>query len=209
MILLQSFLASGDRKTTVPNRFVGGKLTIVDLTDPFIDSASACALFEIVTRLFQRAELDTGKVLVVDEAHKYLSDNNDFTKSLKILTREQRHIGIRVIISTQEPSTIPSVLLDLCSFAILHRFSSPTWWEHVAKHFSANFDKPALDQIVTLQNGQAIVLAPLALTTHNDLSKGSLCPLGRQYWIIKTRRRITKDGGASKMILESTDRSDS
>jgi hypothetical protein len=70
MVLLESFLESGKKRTQTPTRFMGGKLTIVDLTDPFIDSASACALFEIITRLYQRAEIDTGKVLVVDEAHK-------------------------------------------------------------------------------------------------------------------------------------------
>jgi len=45
-------------------------LTIVDLTDPFIDASSACSVFEIVTRLFIRADVGTGKLLVVDEAHK-------------------------------------------------------------------------------------------------------------------------------------------
>lgn len=85
------------------------------------------------------------------------------------MTREMRHIGIRVIISTQgeigeryhphislsnlssEPTTVPGVLLDLCGIAILHRFSSPAWLEHVLKHFSAKFGAGALDQIVNLQ----------------------------------------------------------
>jgi hypothetical protein len=55
---------------SIPHRFAAGQLTIVDLSDPFIDTGSACGLFEIVTRLFVRAEVETGKVLVVDEAHK-------------------------------------------------------------------------------------------------------------------------------------------
>lgn len=55
---------------STPRRFAAGQLTIVDLSDPFIDTGSACGLFEIVTRLFVRAEVETGKVLVVDEAHK-------------------------------------------------------------------------------------------------------------------------------------------
>ena len=45
-------------------------MTIIDLSDPFLDAASACGLFEIIVRLFIRAEVNTGKVLVVDEAHK-------------------------------------------------------------------------------------------------------------------------------------------
>ena len=51
-------------------RFAAGQLTIIDLSDPFLDAASACGLFEIIIRLFIRADVDTGKVLVVDEAHK-------------------------------------------------------------------------------------------------------------------------------------------
>lgn len=50
--------------------FAPGQLTIVDLSDPFLDEASACGLFEIIVRLFIRADIGTGKVLVVDEAHK-------------------------------------------------------------------------------------------------------------------------------------------
>lgn len=71
MALLTSFMdpstagLSRDRP-----RFAPGQLTIIDLSDPFIDSASACGLFEIITRLFVRADVGTGKVLVVDEAHK-------------------------------------------------------------------------------------------------------------------------------------------
>jgi len=67
MTLLQSFLDTGAKQT---RRFAAGKLTIVDLTDPFVDPDSACVLFEIITRQFQRAEIGTEKVLVVDEAHK-------------------------------------------------------------------------------------------------------------------------------------------
>ena len=55
----------------VKPRFIPGQLTIVDLSDPFIDPKSACGLFEIVTRIFTRADLGkAGKVLLVDEAHK-------------------------------------------------------------------------------------------------------------------------------------------
>ena len=60
--------------TTEPHvqpRFAPGQLTIVDLSDPFIDPKSACGLFEIVARIFTRADLGkAGKVLLVDEAHK-------------------------------------------------------------------------------------------------------------------------------------------
>lgn len=66
------------RRGTTRSRFAPGELTIIDLSDPFIDPASACGLFEVITRLFVRADVGTGKVLVVDEAHKVCvhSDSN-------------------------------------------------------------------------------------------------------------------------------------
>ena len=74
--LLTSFLDQTPQRlnpryqsSTLP-RFQKGELTIVDLSDPFLDPGSACGLFEIVVRLFVRADVGTGKVLVVDEAHK-------------------------------------------------------------------------------------------------------------------------------------------
>ena len=66
MALLNSFISPNQQKA----RFSKGHLTIIDLSDPFIDVTSACGLFEIIVRLFVRANVDTGKVLLVDEAHK-------------------------------------------------------------------------------------------------------------------------------------------
>ncbi|KAI0939675.1 hypothetical protein AcW1_004629 [Taiwanofungus camphoratus] len=126
MALLKSFMYKDGEAQHV--RFAEGQLTIIDLSDPFIDTAIACGLFEIMIRLFLRTDVNTGKVLVVDEAHKYLSTSkgsSGLTNALTSLTRQQRHLGVRVIISTQEPTTVPPVLLDMCTVAILHRFSSP------------------------------------------------------------------------------------
>ncbi len=71
MVLLDTFVDATVDETNA--RFQAGQLTVIDLSDPFVDASSACALFEIVTRMFVRAEVDTGKVLVVDEAHKVRS----------------------------------------------------------------------------------------------------------------------------------------
>ena len=49
-----------------------------------------------------------------------------FTDTLLSTVRLQRHLGARILISTQEP-TISSDLLSLCSVTIVHRFSSPAW----------------------------------------------------------------------------------
>src|SRR5204863_353082 len=49
--------------------------------------------------------------------------------------RLQRHLGTRVIISTQEPSISPK-LLDLCSVTIVHRFTSPDWLKTLRRHLA-------------------------------------------------------------------------
>ena len=118
LALLKTFLSPTRLETP---RFQPGHLTIIDLTDPFIDATSACGLFEIAVRLFVRAKVETGKVLLVDEAHKvcqsyiitfydpqilrlqYLERGmtNGLVKSLLTLIREQRHLAMRVLVSTQ------------------------------------------------------------------------------------------------------------
>lgn len=47
---------------------------------------------------------------------------------------------------------VPPVLLDLCTVAIMHRFSSPAWWDHLARHISADVSvDAAFDTVVKLQ----------------------------------------------------------
>lgn len=201
LALLNSFLEPQTRgshtSTQKSPRFTEGELTIVDLSDPFIDPGSACGLFEIVTRLFVRAEVDTGKVLVVDEAHKAsticgsqhfgfpdlapvfvdkpgtlwvdkgTTDADSRTKTPGIASHHQharsvRHFAcirdfpLNSIDETRraEPTVVPPILLDLCTVAIMHRFSSPSWWEHLAQHVSANVSiDEGFDRVVSLQVG--------------------------------------------------------
>ncbi|TBU49055.1 hypothetical protein BD309DRAFT_883325 [Dichomitus squalens] len=207
LVLLKTYVDGSAAKSKT--RFGPGQLTIIDLSDPFIDPPMACALFEIVTRLFVRADVGTGKVLVVDEAHKYLSSNRSFTgltKALTELTRQQRHLAMRVIISTQEPTVLPPVLIDLCSIAILHRFSSPAWWEAIIKRVSADFsDEDAFDHVVKLKTGEAIILAPSGLgvfPSRTCVGAPGLQHFGRRYLHVRTRRRVTADGGASRMVVQ-------
>ncbi|KAI0363571.1 hypothetical protein BV20DRAFT_1039877 [Pilatotrama ljubarskyi] len=211
--LLASFV--DPMKSRKGSLFEPRRLTIIDLSDPFIDPSSACSLFEIVTRLFVRADLGTGKVLVVDEAHKYLSANRGdtgLTKALTSLIRQQRHLAMRVIISTQEPTAVPPVLIDLCSIAIFHRFSSPAWWDAVVKRVCVDLSSDqGFNQVVKLKTGQALVLCPSGLglfpTTRKTASgslvqgKPKVAHFGRRYLLIKTRKRVTLDGGESRMAL--------
>ncbi|KAL8685586.1 MAG: hypothetical protein Q9218_007668, partial [Villophora microphyllina] len=115
-----------------------GSLTIVDLTDSFVDQGSACALFDICLSLFL-ANQDSGHTIVaLDEAHKFMSEGEAsmaFTESLLSVIRLYRHYGARVVIATQEPTISPR-LLDLCSMTIVHRFTSPDWMLALKAHLA-------------------------------------------------------------------------
>ncbi|KAG9243542.1 hypothetical protein BJ878DRAFT_535151 [Calycina marina] len=58
------------------------------------------------------------------------------TNTLLSTIRLQRHLGARIIISTQEP-TISPALLELCSINIAHRFTSPEWLRSFKGHLAA------------------------------------------------------------------------
>lgn len=108
-------------------RVESGTLTIIDLSDPFVDANTACSLFEICHGIilkrhkeaYDAKQISPGLILSLDEAHKFLDKDlpaaETFTASLLTTIREQRHNAARVVIATQEPSIsekIPRPLLS-------------------------------------------------------------------------------------------------
>ncbi|RSL52179.1 hypothetical protein CEP51_015103 [Fusarium floridanum] len=127
---------------------VSGQLTVVDLSCPCVTPEMACSLFNVCLGLFLEQETSLGRVVALDESHKYMADNVEsqaFTESLLSTIRLQRHLGVRVIISTQEP-TISTRLLDLCSMTIVHRFTSPAWLQVLKRHLAGGFDLSEINE---------------------------------------------------------------
>lgn len=147
------------------------------------------------------------------------------TNTLLSVIRLQRHLGARVIISTQEP-TISPLLLDLCSITIVHRFTSPGWMRALKSHLAGvitDGTHPRMDEedegdgdpssydmnkaprifneIVRLRVGEALVFAPAAMIGLKQGSdeKEKTERLGSGYLKIRVRNRLTTDGGMSVM----------
>ncbi|KFA53350.1 hypothetical protein S40293_06654 [Stachybotrys chartarum IBT 40293] len=113
-------------------------LTVVDLSCPCVTPEMACSLFGICLSLFLEQESSIGRVVALDEAHKYMNDSAEcqsLTDALLSTIRLQRHVAARILISTQEPTISPR-LLDLCSVTIVHRFTSPVWMDALKKHLA-------------------------------------------------------------------------
>ncbi|KAK3616783.1 hypothetical protein LTR22_026957 [Elasticomyces elasticus] len=175
--LLHSFMRWPPSKTDLKRKTARklldlqpGTLTVVDLSDPFVDTATVCTLFDICLSVAKEKRPECGMVVALDEAHKYIDQSpaaTNFTDRLLTTVREQRHIGTRVIISTQEP-TISEKLLDLCSISIVHHFKSPAWFRSIRNHLGGasglvNSDKEQatlFEQILTLPVGESRVFAP-------------------------------------------------
>ena len=98
----------------------------------------ACGLFNICLSIFLSQDRSIGRVIALDEAHKYMGESAEcqvFTNTLLTTIRVQRHEAARIIISTQEPTISPK-LLDLCTVTIVHRFSSPDWLNTIKAHLA-------------------------------------------------------------------------
>ncbi|KAK3625374.1 hypothetical protein LTR56_020459 [Elasticomyces elasticus] len=207
--LLQSFMRWPPTKSDLKRK--PGNLTIVDLSDPFLDDATVCMLFDICLSIAEERRPQCGLVVALDEAHKYMNQSPaaaNFTDRLLTTIREQRYIGTRVVISTQEP-TISEKLLDLCSVSIVHQFKSPAWFQAIralvggASGFLNTTDEQAsmFEDIMGLAVGESKVFAPGAFIHMSDNNQPSR--LGSGVLRMKTRRRTGMDGGVSVKVGET------
>ncbi|KAH7394162.1 hypothetical protein DE146DRAFT_634076 [Phaeosphaeria sp. MPI-PUGE-AT-0046c] len=219
--LLESFL-NINPLVSEKDHLVGapGELLIVDLTDPIVDVDMACVLFDTCLSIFL-AQTSCGKVVALDEAHNYLLAENaaakQFTAKLMKMIREQRHVGARIVIATQEPS-LDTSLLDLCSITMVHRCTSPAWFEVLKKHVAGLYlsgadggngeigggDRKSLDralfaQIVALKLGESLLFCPTAaMRTDGEEVQRML----EKFVTLRTRARLTADGGATRVASD-------
>ncbi|KAK8112289.1 uncharacterized protein PG998_008746 [Apiospora kogelbergensis] len=211
--LLDTFLAPSPlTKNTKPAKadediwaFAPGSLTIVDLSDPFLSSDDACTLFSICLSIFLEDRGTCGRVVALDEAHKFLVQSGEariLTDQLTSIMREQRHTGTRVLIATQEPTLAPE-LIDLANATFVHRFLSPAWYKilenHLAGANNSEFRNTLFETIVHLKTGQALLFCPTAQLDMVTSCDGSmeLKALANRYTKLSIRKRTTADGGRS------------
>ncbi|RPA82414.1 hypothetical protein BJ508DRAFT_238040 [Ascobolus immersus RN42] len=204
--LLESFLDLKGACKDEDFAFPKGSLTIVDLSCPFVDDNMACLLFDIFLKVYfeTSAAESCGKIVALDEAHRYLTNtpaSKLLTTSLLGLIRQQRHFGARIIISSQEPTLDPR-LLDLSSMLIFHRFSSPEWASALSKHVPLSDNgngKMLLDRVLKLRTGEAIVFVPSGILGGEEDGLRKACD---ELVTMKVRKRVTWDGGHSIVAVE-------
>lgn len=166
-----------------------GRLVIVDLRDEFIEKDDALKLFVVMLNIFSSVKEVQGqhfnKFIVFDEAHKYM-DNKELSSTIATAIKEMRHKGVSIMIASQDPTGLPSEIIELSSILIMHRFNSPAWLKHIQK---------AITQTAALTPGD---LAGLKIGEAFIWSNESSDPQFSTRPIkVKTRPRVTKHGGAT------------
>jgi DNA phosphorothioation-dependent restriction protein DptH len=99
-----------------------------------------------------------------------------------------RHHGLRVVISSQSPKSIPAEILDLSTLCLIHRFIAHDWFTYLQQ--KVHMEPERYNQIMKLETGQALLF----------YSKWSCVIPGTLSYVVPVsiRARITMDGGRSK-----------
>ncbi|GCB46459.1 ATP-binding protein [Streptomyces sp. NL15-2K] len=169
-----------------------GRLIVVDLRSDDIEKTDALSLFVVLMHLFSEVTDDGrpfNKLVVFDEAHKY-ADSGDLVTGLVSSVREMRHKGMSVLVASQDPPSVPSELIELCTHMVLHRFTSPAWLKHLQK-VNAALSGLNPEKLAALRPGEAYVWSGKA--TDEAFVRGTVK--------VDCRPRVTRHGGATRTAV--------
>ncbi|KAJ3075474.1 hypothetical protein HDU98_007972 [Podochytrium sp. JEL0797] len=222
--ILQSFIMESDKNKDIREFAVDlrtlvakGNLIVTDLTDPMLSASEVNGIFQLLVEQFRVAPLATGgggggvggKLLALDECHKFMDGNKDDGLSDAILdtVRLMRHDGIRVVLSTQSPKAVLPEILELVSVAVMHRFHSQDWFRYLSAKIPLKVED--FEEIVELEPGEAVVFAGRHLLEGGgnlngdgeDVENGEVeMKKGKAVTFkIGMRPRFTADRGSSRM----------
>ena len=166
--------------------FEQGQLVLCDLTDPLLPKEEVNAIFNVLLEKYIGCKTpNASKMVVLDEAHKYLTEAMD-PLSLSVIkaVRQMRHHGIRVVVSSQSPASIPSELIELSTLVMLHHFHVPDWFQYLKSRLPMN--EKDFEKIRGLKTGEALVYTRQWPDGMDD---------GRPMKTMMIRNRLTKDSG--------------
>jgi DNA helicase HerA-like ATPase len=170
-----------------------GRTVIVDLRDQWIEKDEALGLFVVMLRIFASAKhagSPFNKLVVFDEAHKYISDS-DLVGQVVETIREMRHQATSVIIASQDPLSVPRAVIELTSVLLLHRMTSPQWLKHL-KGAISSLDGLTDAQVASLNPGEALVWSQRATEQRYTVRPQKLT----------VRPRFSQHGGGTKTAVE-------
>lgn len=171
-----------------------GALVIVDLTDPLLSRDDANGIFQVLTEQFRAIpSSQCGKLLALDEAHKFMRGeaSDGLSEAIVNAARMMRHDGMRLVVSTQNPSALAPELLELVTVAVMHRFHSRSWFTQLSSKIALSED--CWESIKDLETGDGVVFTAKLQQESYKEGKPSCGVIS-----VRIRERLTADRGSSK-----------
>lgn len=176
----------------ISSLFKPGSFVIVDYSNPLVVQTEANSVFNVLLQKFLEVPLDNcGRLVVLDEAHKYLAkEHGEFGATILQCIRQMRHHGLRVVIATQNPSSMEKEMIELCSIITIHHFSAPSWFNLLSDKIPLPKETFQIIQDFALIPGDALVYSPKSIIHASDNKM-------EKFYKIHIRQRLTKDAGRS------------
>lgn len=181
-----------DDETSLESLLRPGRMVIVDLRDEWIEKEEALGLFVVMLRIFGRTMFRGerfSKLIVFDEAHKYISDSNLIGEVVECI-RQIRHEQNTIVIASQDPISVPRSVVELTTILVLHRMTSPQWTRHL-QGTTAPLKKLDCGLLARLAPGEALVWAQRS--TDERFTTGPR--------LVRVRPRFTKHGGGTRTAV--------
>lgn len=179
-----------------------GRTILVDLRDPWIEKQEALELFVILMQIFAATRpldaegepLDFNRLVIFDEAHKYMVEGEIMTHVCASI-REMRHQATTVLIASQDPLSVPRIVIELSTVLVLHRMTSPAWIKHIRTAVHA-LEYLSEKELAELQPGEALVWAQRSTDRRFTLGpqKITIRPRATAHGGGRRRRRAGRSG---------------
>jgi len=187
---------AGEAPRGIGTLLKAGRTIIVDLRDMYMEKAKALELIVVMMDVFGAAERDKygrtdfNRLFVLDEAHQYI-DEEELVAQLIGTVRKMRHLGMTIVLASQDPPSIHKTIIELSTVVILHRMTSPAWLKHLRGAIYA-LEEVSEKDLAELGPGEAFVWAQKT----ND-RRFNIRPQR-----IQIRPRCTAHGGDTKTAVQ-------
>ncbi|CAG8687970.1 4849_t:CDS:2, partial [Ambispora leptoticha] len=144
--------------------FQPGVAVIADLSDDVLNKEMISILFDIILKIYIRSNnpecVNGGKLVVLDEAHKFFTSDSQLAETLQRLQSHLYQHNARLVITTHDPTLLPPPILYNSDFHVLHYFLSPAWSNFLTEHVAFEYYNTSqlLQRVMQLKRGQQAFL---------------------------------------------------
>ncbi|KAG9050164.1 hypothetical protein FS842_011395, partial [Serendipita sp. 407] len=128
---------------------------VADLSDALLSATGLDeVLMDIVLSIFLDRNKGKSSLIVVNNVQDFLHDQSIFSQSLISLAHQDTFRKTGVVLSTTDPTTIPSTIFGSLSFSFCGYSWSPLWRRTLNDHLDFSFD------LSTLERGEVLLICP-------------------------------------------------